>query len=37
MNELDKELIQIALKEDIGTGDISASILNSKEKQSSKR
>jgi len=31
MNELDKELIQIALKEDIGTGDISASILNSKE------
>jgi nicotinate-nucleotide pyrophosphorylase (carboxylating) len=31
MNELDKELIQIALKEDIGTGDISASILKSKE------
>jgi nicotinate-nucleotide pyrophosphorylase (carboxylating) len=31
MNELDKELVQIALKEDIGTGDISASILKSKE------
>ena len=31
MNELDRELIQIALKEDIGTGDISASILKSKE------